>query len=704
MKSFRGLYVGLVVLLFVVSTFASDPFVKLEPSTTILGYSQGVSWADFNNDGLQDVYVTNGTQGAKQANLLYQNNGDDTFTQIMSGAIVTDAYITAGATWGDYDNDGDLDLYVANTEDNKLGPKANILYSNDGDGTFSTITTAGPPVTDEEFSCAPAWGDYNNDGHLDLFVKNGWFNKQPNSLYRSDGDGTFTDITGISLVSTATDVASFIAGAAWVDYDMDGDLDLFTCSGSGANNLLWRNDGGEVFTKLALFDSGDSQACSWADYDNDGDQDLFITNYGEDQFSPEANFLYRNDGSDTFVRLNSGDFATDIKFSQGSAWGDIDNDGDLDLYVGNDGGSATYPSDLYLNNGDGTFTKNTSTVAATQSGYIYGLAMADYNNDGFLDIFAARQGQNYLYKNVELSNGNANHWIKFKLVGTTSNSAGIGAKIKVRATINSTDVSQWREISGQTGFASQNSLIAHFGLGDATMIPEVRVEWPSGIIQTLTNVSVDQLLTITESIPIAVELMSFIGDLLDDNTVTLAWTTASEVNSAGFFVQRSENTYNGFERLNSNLIPSTGSVSSGGSYNFIDELDNATSAYYRIEEISRDGLSTFSSPVFVSTMTATEQPVTAPKDFTISQNYPNPFNPTTTIVYQLPQTQFVELNIFDVNGRKIRTLVSAVSEAGRFNVSWDGMDENGDRVTSGVYFYKLQTESFSATKKMILAR
>lgn len=501
MKLSYGLLGGIVFLILITlaNLYAQDPFIKLEPSTSILGYSQGVTWADYNNDGFQDVYVTNGDAGAKQGNLLYLNNGNETFTQITSGEIVTDAFISTGATWGDYDNDGDLDVYVATTEDNTSGPKANCLYSNDGDGTFTKITsTAGAPVTDQEFSCAPVWGDYNNDGHLDLFVKNGWFNKQPNSLYRSDGDATFTDITGISLVSTATDVASFIAGASWVDYDMDGDLDLYTCSGSGANNLLWRNDGGEVFTKLALFDTGDSQACSWGDYDNDGDQDLFISNYGEDQFSPEANFLYRNDGSDTFVRITSGAFGTDIKFSQGSAWGDIDNDGDLDLYVGNDGDAGTYPSDLYINNGDGTFTKNTTTVAATQSGYIYGLAMGDFNNDGFLDIFAARQGQNYLYKNVEISNGNTNHWIKFKLVGTTSNSAGIGAKIKVRATINSTETSQWREISGQTGFASQNSLIAHFGLGDATIIAEVRVEWPSGTVQTLTNVSVDQLLTITE--------------------------------------------------------------------------------------------------------------------------------------------------------------------------------------------------------------
>ncbi|MBN1481953.1 VCBS repeat-containing protein [candidate division KSB1 bacterium] len=502
MKHDYRLLTGIVFLILITlaNLYSQDPFVKLEPSTSILGWSQGVCWGDYNNDGWQDAYVTNGQAGHKQGNLLYLNDGDGTFTQITSGAIVTDAVISAGATWGDYDNNGTLDLYVTSTADNTTDSKINFLYRNNGDGSFTKMTSAGPPVSDNEYSCAASWGDYDNDGYLDLFLKNGWYNKQPNSLYRSDGDGTFTDITGITLVSSASDVASFIAGCSWVDYDGDGDLDLFTCSGSGANTFLWRNDGDENFVKLALFDAGDSQACSWGDYDNDGDPDLFIANYGESETTPETNFLYRNDGSDTFVKITTGDFGTSAKFSQGSAWGDLDNDGDLDLYVGNDGNATTYPSDLYYNNGDGTFTKNTTSVAASDAGFIYGVAMADYNNDGFLDIFAAREGQNYLYKNVEPTNGNTNHWIKIKLIGMTSNKSGIGAQVRIRATINSVEKWQMREISGQTGYASQNSLIAHFGLGNATVVSEIRIEWPSGSDQTLFSVGADQLLTVTEGV------------------------------------------------------------------------------------------------------------------------------------------------------------------------------------------------------------
>jgi len=489
------LTIGLTVIPSLLS--AQDMFLISSRFSDKAGASQGVVWGDYNNDGYPDIYVSNGTQGYKQKNFLFLNNGDGSFTQVTSGDIVNDQVISGGSTWGDFDNDGDLDLYVCTNRDNTTDPIKNFLYENNGSGTFSKNTTAGPPVTDDELSACCGWGDYNNDGYIDLFVTNGWQGKLINTLYSNDGDDTFTKITGIDLVGDAG--STFIAGMGWADYDNDGDLDLYVASGSGANNFLWRNESNGDFTKLDIFGTGDSQGCSWADYDNDGDLDLFVTNYGESQTTPEANWLYRNDGSDTFTKITSGDIVTEADFSYGSAWADIDNDGDLDLFVANDGTPGAYYNRFYLNDGSGSFTKVTSSVIL-DSTYAVGTAWADYNKDGFMDIYLCRTAWNYLFTNNEPANGNTNHWINIQCIGTTSNKAGIGAKVRVKAEIEAgKTIWQMREISAQTGYASHNNLRAHFGLGTASIIQELKVEWPSGNVQTLTNVAVNQFLTITES-------------------------------------------------------------------------------------------------------------------------------------------------------------------------------------------------------------
>ncbi len=480
---------------------AQDPFIRIIFENE-KGASKGVAWGDYNNDGYPDLYVTNGAQGYKQLNFLYRNNGDGTFTKITVGPPVEDQLISGGCSWGDFDNDGDLDLYVATTTDNANDPqKENCLYENNGDGTFTKNTTAGPPVSDKEYTATGGWGDYNNDGFIDLFIKNGWVQKQANSLYSNNGDGTFTDVTGIPLVSSSH--ATFISSFAWGDYDNDGDLDLAVAGGAGPNNAIWRNDGNNTFTKLlnanneSVIEGSDSSGPSWADYDNDGDLDLFMTNFGD--AGPEKNFLYRNDGNDTFTKITDGDVVNDVAYSYGSAWGDVDNDGDLDLFVGNDNdGSPGWKNFFYINNGDGTFTKNTTSVVL-DSTFTYGASFADYNRDGFVDLFTAREGKNILFKNNEPNNGNTNHWISVKCVGTTSNRAGIGAKVRVKATINSQVRWQMREICAQNGYGGHDELVAHFGLGNATVIDELRVEWPSGNVQIFTDVATNQFLTINES-------------------------------------------------------------------------------------------------------------------------------------------------------------------------------------------------------------
>ncbi|MFB0515579.1 MAG: LamG-like jellyroll fold domain-containing protein, partial [Candidatus Neomarinimicrobiota bacterium] len=207
-------------------------------------------------------------------------------------------------------------------------------------------------------------------------------------------------------------------------------------------------------------------------------------------------FLYVNNGDGTFTKVTTGPPVSDGGYSRGASWGDYDNDGDLDLFVTNSGKNNF----LYANNGDGTFAKVTSGPPVSDGGLSYGAAWGDYDNDGDLDLFVANsEGENnFLYAN----NGSANHWINLQLVGTRSNISAIGAKVHLKAIIGGVPIWQLNEISGQSGFCGQNSLNAEFGLGDATVIDSIRIEWPSGIVWDTTNVGVDQFLTITEPVQI----------------------------------------------------------------------------------------------------------------------------------------------------------------------------------------------------------
>jgi len=473
--------------------------------------SVGCAWGDYDNDGDLDLFVAN---WVIDNNFLYQNNGDGGFTRIIEGAIVNggDSF---GSTWGDYDNDGDLDLFVA-----KRFRSDNLLYQNNDDGTFTKITS-GDIVNDGGDSHGSSWGDYDNDGDLDLFVAN--FSEN-NFLYQNNGDGSFARILEGAIVNDGGN--SY--GCSWADYDNDGDLDLFVANGHNQNNFLYQNNGNGTLTKITdgpvVNDVGDSRGSSWGDYDNDGDLDLFVTG--------ENNFLYQNNDDGSFTKITSGPVVNDAGDSRGSSWGDYDNDGDLDLFVT---GENNF---LYQNNGDGSFTKITGGAIVNDGGNSLGSSWGDYDNDGDLDLFVANQGNNFFYQN----NGNGNNWIDIRLVGTVSNTAAIGAKVKVKATIKGKPIWQVQEISGQTGYLSQNSLNAEFGLGDATLIDSIRIEWPSGEVNTLTNVPVNQFMPVKENsrprikTTIADIILSkttphFISDLdtvfvdLDNDTLTYSATS-----------------------------------------------------------------------------------------------------------------------------------------------------------------------------------
>jgi uncharacterized repeat protein (TIGR01451 family) len=456
-----------------------DPFTRITSGSIVndIGNSFAAEWGDYDNDGLLDLFVGN-AYGPNTFNpYLFRNNGNGTFTKITTANFVDDLGNTGA--WGDFDNDGNLDLFVGNA----FGK--NSLYRSNGDGTFTRIT-AGSIVNDIAVAQSCSWADYDNDGYVDLFVANGGGAVSENNfLYHNNGDGTFTKVTAGSIVNDG----GFSVGCAWADYDNDGDLDLFVSNLAGTN-FLYRNDGGGNFTKITtgniVTDPSSGVGCAWGDYDNDGFPDLFVANGGD-----LNNFLYHNNGNGTFTKITTGSIVNDAGYSVGCAWADYDNDGFLDLVVANRLGNEF----LYHNNGDGTFTRVTSSVVEHGGGDSNGVAWGDYNDDGFLDLFVTNWNaeNNFLY----LNNGNANAWIKIKCVGTLSNRSGVGAKVKVRALIGGSLRWQSRQIGGFDAFGS-TELNARFGLGDATSINRVQVEWPSGVVQTLENVVINQTLTITE--------------------------------------------------------------------------------------------------------------------------------------------------------------------------------------------------------------
>ncbi|MCI0536533.1 MAG: FG-GAP-like repeat-containing protein [Verrucomicrobiales bacterium] len=465
--------------------------------------SWGAAWGDFDNDGFIDLVVSN-----VGADYLYRNNRDGTFIPITASPVMeNDTTDGTGVAWADYDNDGNLDLVVG------TGGGKNKLFRNNGDGTFTK--TPGNAVVADGQSNSTIWGDYNNDGHVDLLVTSTL--GPPNRLYRNNGDGSFTKMASAAVGNLASDGGHADSGT-WGDYDNDGDLDVFITH-YDAKNFFYRNNGDGTFTKLFRADTGDLDAASsvsggptWGDYDNDGDLDLFIMQGLS--LDPLNDTLFRNNGDGTFTSMTSdvvGPLVNDHEHGQSCAWADYDNDGWLDLFVTASGLAFSTESGrkslLYHNQGDGSFTQIAAGSPVNDVNWSEGGVWGDYDNDGFMDLFVANGGlaglangglagkqADSLFRN----NGNSNGWLKLRLVGTLSNRAAIGAKVRVKATIGGKSFWQMREISGGDGFLSQNDLRPNFGLGDASVAETVRVEWPSGLVQELHGVASKQILTVTE--------------------------------------------------------------------------------------------------------------------------------------------------------------------------------------------------------------
>ncbi|MEO6038841.1 MAG: FG-GAP-like repeat-containing protein, partial [Saprospiraceae bacterium] len=466
---------------------AQGHFTKVtnSPVVTTPGDSRSVNWIDVDGDQDLDLMITNGPE-AGENNFLYKNGGQGQFSLVTGDPIVQDHTPSDGATWADFDNDGDNDCFVAN-----WWGVNNLFYKNNGNGTFQQVT-AGNLVNDLGYSETASWGDYDHDGLVDLYVNNSGGIKK-NFLYHNLGNGSFEKITTGSPVTDA--LASRCVN--WTDYDNDGDLDIFVTNENDQNENLHQNNAGQ-FTKITtgplLNDAGKTMSASWGDYDNDGDQDVFLAN---DQAN---NALFRNEGGGNFTKITTGPVVSSGGNSFGSEWADVDNDGDLDLFVTNAFNGGPWHNFLFRNQGNGVFERDLNEVIVTDQGWSYGAAFGDFDRDGDLDLAVANclnaTQPDYLYENHAAET--TNHWLVVTCVGTTSNRSAIGAKVRVTANIGGQNVTQTREISAQSGYCGQNQLAPHFGLGNAAIVESMLVQWPSGLEELFGNLGVDQYVTVTE--------------------------------------------------------------------------------------------------------------------------------------------------------------------------------------------------------------
>ncbi len=480
----------------------------------------GASFLDFDQDGNIDIYLSTGTWigGFSQSekpevmpeNYLYRNTGNGTFEDVTKKAGANDPAYSMGAAIGDYNNDGYPDIYVCNYG-------ANILYKNNGNGTFINVTRKAKVAGGNECSIGAVWLDYDNDGNLDLYIGNylvfdpeynyfyapdGFpgpmaYNAQADYLFHNKGDGTFEDVTR-SMGIVDLDGRAMGVGAA--DYDDDGFVDIFVAN-DHTLNYLWHNDGGKKFTDrgimsgTAFSQAGEatvSMSVDFADFNSDGLLDIFLS---DDTYCS----LYKNLGNGVF---SDESYTTGIAMAAGqfvgwsSSFVDYDNDGDVDIFKTNGALKHLYGHEdqLFENLGDGKFKEVSNDLGKYfREEYVgRGACLGDYDNDGDFDIYIANLNSRGMF--LRNNKGNQNNWLILNLIGTTSNRDAVGAR--VRLTLG--DKIQIGQQKSTTGYLSQNDHRMHFGLAKNEMVEMIEIKWPSGKIQVLDNVKPNQILTVRE--------------------------------------------------------------------------------------------------------------------------------------------------------------------------------------------------------------
>ena len=543
--------------------------------------ARGVAWGDSYRpaDARPDLFVA---VTGSAANLYFVNEGGILDQRLGTGA--TQVLSGEGAAWADFDNDGLLDIYVSSD----TGPNELYRCTNHLTPSFAAVGVA-MGVADGNNGRSIAWGDYDGDGWLDIYLAN---RGAPNRLFRNLGGTSFVDVAIAAGVADAGNAE----GVAFIDFDDDGDLDIYVGNAQSVNRLF-RNDGG-TFTDVAaswnVAPAASARSVSWADYDNDGDFDLYIAN------GNSANCLYRRLET-AFSEVAPILGLNDSDSGASACWADFDLDGDLDLFLANFVGQCR----LWRNENNGaSFTEIGALVGLNYIGLSFGAAWADMDDDGDPDLciggysFAGYEETTRIYRN-DFATGN--HWIKIKVQGTDANLCGIGARVRCVAGA----LVQVRDVGGGDGYLSQNDLTLIFGLGSQkTSVDTLTVRWPGGGSDRFLDLAVDRTHTLLQG----------------------------------------------------------------------------------------------------SGQTGAPAAAAAPAALRLLGNWPNPFNPRTRIAFELPVAGDVELALFDARGRSVRVLIEERLPAGRHQVDWNGCDGRGRDVPAGVYYASLRSAGDRDARSLVLVR
>ncbi|WP_178989845.1 FG-GAP-like repeat-containing protein [Winogradskyella schleiferi] len=556
----------------------------------ILEENNGVAVADYDGDNDLDIFVVakakDDTDSPKTLSRLFRNENNGSFTDVTEIAGFQDLVnqqeggedyfgldgFKNGASWGDFNNDGFPDLFL--TFSFKVQ-----LWRNLGNGSFANISEiAGFDTVNECRNTGATWFDYNNDGLLDIYV-NDWDACGSNQLYKNNGNNTFTDVTVSTGIQASIDLASYAAMP--FDFNDDGFMDLLVSNDLSKPNSLFINNAGNTFTEQALAygvgTAGDDMGISIVDYNNDGDFDVFVT-------AIEDNFFLDNNGDNTFVEIANSLNVGYTNWAWGNNFSDFDLDGDEDLYIVNGYDfldTSTQPNFYFRNftaQGQVTFEDASAELGLNEQTISVESIDWDYDNDGDIDLFVTNSdGPSFLYENKTLNFNDTNasmHWFKIHLEGTTSNRDAIGTIL----TLTTTTGTLKRYYSG-VGFLSQSLQAVHFGLNNETLITELQIKWPSGLIETFNDLDADVTIKATEGQGYQVldilpsqkiygctDPMSCTYDptaTLEDGSCTYLESQAIEGNNVSSFLSTETYSYNIAEGSSANWQVSGGEILSG---------------------------------------------------------------------------------------------------------------------------------------------